>query len=75
MIYYKGDDEYYIKENIADLVKMLKYYDIFPDVLNYGIAHDKIGFLECSDEKLKDYVKSKSNINIQVTKVFIKYLP
>lgn len=75
VIYYKGDDEYYIKEDRADLVKMLKYYDIFPDVLKHGIVQDKIGFLECSDEKLKDYVKTTCNINIQVTKVFIKYLP
>lgn len=75
VIYYKGDDRYYINEEKADLVKMLKYYDIFPDILKNGIAQDKIGFLECSDEKLKDYVKSTCNINKRVTKVFIKYSP
>ena len=54
---------------------MLKYYDMFPDILKHGIAQDKIGFLECSDEKLKDYVKTTCNINKRVTGAFIKYIP
>ena len=75
VIYYKRDDRYYINEEKADLVKMLKYYDIFPDILKNGIAKDKIGFLECSDEKLKDYVQTTCNINKRVTRAFIKYIP